>query len=55
MEQGEQYFTALRRLGKEVEFVRMPGSSHGLSRNPDHQLREEYCIRVLDWFAKYLD
>ncbi|HWK80238.1 MAG TPA: S9 family peptidase, partial [Thermomicrobiales bacterium] len=33
IEQAEQMFTALKYMGKEVAFVRIPGESHGLSRN----------------------
>ncbi len=54
IEQGEQYFTALRRLGKEVEFVRLPDTSHGLFRNPNLRLREEYFRRALAWFERHL-
>ncbi len=54
IEQGEQYFTALRRLGKEVEFVRLPDTSHGLFRNPNLRLREEYFRHALAWFERHL-
>lgn len=52
--QGEELFTALRLLGKEVEFVRFPGESHELSRSgaPAHRL-ERFQI-ILDWFARKL-
>ena len=54
IEQSEQYFVALKRLGKEVEFVRFPGSSHSLLRSGHPRLREEYLARCLAWFDKYL-
>lgn len=54
IEQGEQFFVALKRLGKEVEFVRLPGSYHGLMRNPDLRMRTAYFERVLGWFEKHL-
>ena len=52
--QSEAYFTMLKRLGKEVEFVRFPGGSHGFPRMGHPKLREEYLARVLGWFEKHL-
>ena len=52
--QSEQYFTALKRLGKEVELVRFPDSSHSLNRSGHPRLREEYLKRALDWFNSRL-
>ncbi len=54
IEQSEQYFVALKRLGKEVEFVRFPGCSHLFLRMGHPKLREEYLKRVKDWFDHYL-
>ena len=54
IEQSEQYFVALKRLGKEVEFVRFPGSGHGFLLNGHPKLREEYLRRMLDWFDRHL-
>ena len=54
IEQSEQYFVTLRRLGKEVELVRFPGSSHGFLRTGHPKLREEYISRTLGWFNKHL-
>ncbi len=54
IEQSEQYFVALRRLGKEVELVRFPDSSHGFLRTGHPRLREEYISRTLAWFNKHL-
>ena len=54
IEQSDQYFVALKRLGKEVEFVRFPGSSHSLLRSGHPRLREEYLTRMLAWFERYL-
>jgi len=52
--QSEQYFVALKRLGKEVEMVRFPGCSHGFQRSGPPNLREEYLARMLAWFDRYL-
>ncbi len=54
IEQSEQYFVTLRRLGKEVEFVRFPGSSHAFLRAGHPKMREEYLSRTLAWFKKHL-
>lgn len=54
IEQSEQYFVALKRLGKEVEFVRFPGCSHLFLRNGHPKMREEYLLRTLAWFEKHL-
>ncbi len=54
MEQAEQLYVALKRLRREVRFVRFPGESHELSRSgkPEHRVaRFQY---ILDWFARYL-
>jgi dipeptidyl aminopeptidase/acylaminoacyl peptidase len=54
IEQSEQYFVALKRLGKEVEFVRFPGCSHGLVRLGHPKLRQEYFERMMDWFDRHI-
>jgi dipeptidyl aminopeptidase/acylaminoacyl peptidase len=50
IEQSEQYFVALKRHGKEVEFVRLPGTSHGIFRAKNSVIRKEYFRRMLGWF-----
>jgi len=52
--QSEEYFTVLKRLGKDVEFVRFPGCSHLFPRMGHPKMREEYLARTLGWFNKYL-
>jgi len=53
IEQSEQFFTALHRLGKSVEFVRVPTESHGvLNGSPRHRLSARQAI--LDWFGRFL-
>jgi dipeptidyl aminopeptidase/acylaminoacyl peptidase len=54
IEQSEQYFVALKRHGKEVEFVRFPDCSHLFLRVGHPRLREEYLRRMLAWFQRYL-
>ncbi len=52
--QAEEFYTALKYLKKEVEFVRYPGETHELSRSgrPDH--RVDRLERIAKWFEKYL-
>ena len=52
--QSEEYFTALKRLDKDVEFVRFPGCSHLFPRLGHPKLREEYLTRTLGWFNRFL-
>ena len=52
--QSEEYFTMLKRLGKEVEMVRFPDCSHLFLRSGHPKMREEYLARTLAWFNKYL-
>ena len=54
IEQSEQYFVALKRLGKDVEFVRFPNCSHLFIRMGHPKMREEYLSRMLAWFNQRL-
>ena len=44
----------LKRLGKEVEFVRFPGGSHSFPRTGHPRMRVEYLSRTLEWFQRHL-
>ena len=54
IEQSEQYFVALKRLGKTVEFVRFPNSTHAFRRTGHPTLILEYYRRLLDWLERYI-
>ena len=54
IEQGEQVFVALKRLGVETEFVRYPDEFHGMSRTGRTDRRIERIKHILRWFDKYL-
>ena len=54
IEQGEQLFVALKRLGVETEFVRFPDESHGLSRSGRTDRRIVRLEHILRWFDRYL-
>lgn len=52
--QSEQLFVVLKRLGREVEFVRFPDENHELSRSgrPSHRI-DRFNV-ILDWFGRKL-
>jgi dipeptidyl aminopeptidase/acylaminoacyl peptidase len=52
--QSEEYFVALKRLGKQVEFVRFPDCTHLFPRLGHPKMREEYLSRTLEWFNRWL-
>jgi len=54
VEQGEQVFVALKKLGVETEMVRFPDEPHGLSRGGRTDRRIERLKHILRWFDRYL-
>lgn len=54
IEQGEQVFVALKRLGVETEFVRFPEEFHGLSRGGRTDRRILRLNHIARWFKRYL-
>ncbi|MDP2871910.1 MAG: S9 family peptidase [Bacillota bacterium] len=54
MEQGEQWYVALRRLGVQTEFVRFAGENHELSRSGKPRNRVERLERIAGWFERFL-
>lgn len=54
IEQGEQVFVALQKLGVESEMVRFPGEFHGLSRGGRTDRRIARLNHIRRWFDKYL-
>ena len=54
IEQAEQFYITLKRMGKEVGFVRFPESDHNLSRTGIPSLRVERLAQITGWFDKYL-
>ncbi|HWI62530.1 MAG TPA: prolyl oligopeptidase family serine peptidase, partial [Symbiobacteriaceae bacterium] len=53
MEQAEQLYTALKFLRRQVEFVRYPESSHGMSRTGKPWLRVHRLRTILEWFGTH--
>lgn len=54
IEQSEQVFVALKRLGVDTEFIRFPDEFHGLSRGGRTDRRIARLNHILSWFEKYL-
>lgn len=53
IEQSEQLFVALRRLGKEVELVRFPDEGHGMVTKGKPRHRVERMEMMLSWFDSH--
>ncbi len=54
IEQGEQFYGALRHVGVDSEMVRFPGESHGALRSGKPQSRISRREHTLRWFEKYI-
>ena len=54
MEQSEQFYMALRKLGKEAVFLRFRDESHTMGSNGRPKPRIERLKRLNAWFDKYL-
>jgi dipeptidyl aminopeptidase/acylaminoacyl peptidase len=54
IEQAEQLYVWLKKLGKEALFVRFPDEGHEMSRSGKPRHRLERFNLLLDWFGAYL-
>jgi len=54
IEQSEQLFISLKKLGRTTEFVRFPDEDHNLSRGGKPAHRAERLEHIVRWFEKYL-
>ena len=54
IEQAEQLFIALKRLGRDTTFIRFPDENHELSRSGRPRHRLERFRYILDWFSTRL-
>ncbi len=52
--EGEQLFTALKLLGREVRMVRFEGQSHDLSRNGHPRSRAIRLRHIVSWFISHI-
>nr|WP_239540950.1 S9 family peptidase [Pullulanibacillus pueri] len=53
IEQAEQWYVALRRLGVDTRFVRFKGENHELSRSGKPKNRLTRLSEIIDWFNRY--
>lgn len=53
IEQAEQWYVALRRLGVDTRFVRFKGENHDLSRTGKLKNRLTRLHEIINWFNKY--
>ena len=52
--QSEMMYKSLKILGKEVEYVRMPGATHELSRTGNPRQRIDRMLRIYEFFERYV-
>jgi len=52
--QADEWFTALKKQGVPVEYIRYPRSSHELSRSGEPWLLVDRLGRLRDWFTHWL-
>ncbi len=54
IEQGEQFYISLKKLGVPTELVRFPDETHELSRSGKPKHRKERLERIVAWFKRYV-
>jgi len=54
IEQGEQFYVYLKKLGVKTRMVRFPGANHELSRSGKPKLRLARLQHLLEWFQETL-
>jgi dipeptidyl aminopeptidase/acylaminoacyl peptidase len=54
IEEGEQMFTALKFLGREVKMIRFEGQSHDLSRSGHPRSRVIRLRHIVGWFISHI-
>jgi dipeptidyl aminopeptidase/acylaminoacyl peptidase len=52
--QSEMMYKSLKILGKEVEYVRMPGGTHELSRTGNVRQKIDRMLRIYEFFERYI-
>lgn len=55
IEQAEQFYIFLKRLGKKVELLRFPHENHELSRSGAPKRRMARLDAIVDWFNDHLE
>ncbi|QMW02561.1 S9 family peptidase [Spirosoma foliorum] len=52
--QSEMMYKSLKILGRPVEYVRMPGATHELSRTGNVRQRIDRILRIYEFFERYI-
>ena len=52
--QSEMMYKSLKILGKQVEYVRMPGATHELSRTGNVRQKIDRMLRIYEFFERYI-
>lgn len=52
--QSQMMFRSLKYLGKDVEYVLMPGGTHELSRSGNVRQRIDRILRIYEFFERYI-
>jgi dipeptidyl aminopeptidase/acylaminoacyl peptidase len=52
--QSEMMYKSLKIMGKEVEYVRMPGGTHELSRTGNVRQKIDRMLRIYEFFERYI-
>lgn len=52
--QSEMMYKSMKLMGKEVEYVRMPGGTHELSRSGNPRQRIDRILRIYEFFERYI-
>ncbi len=52
--QSEMMYKSMKILGKEVEYVRMPGATHELSRTGNVRQRIDRMLRIYEFFERFI-
>jgi acylaminoacyl-peptidase len=50
--QTQEFYRALKELGVDTVFLRVPGESHGSSKRPSHRM--EVIVNTLAWLDRYI-
>lgn len=52
--QSEMMYKSMKIMGKEVEYVRMPGGTHELSRTGNVRQKIDRMLRIYEFFERYI-
>jgi dipeptidyl aminopeptidase/acylaminoacyl peptidase len=52
--QSEMLYKSMKIMGKEVEYVRMPGATHELSRSGNVRQRIDRILRIYEFMERYI-